>query len=979
MASAQPIFPANPQRKSSSAPRGRAALCAVVVLLLVLAMSGILTAPDAARAAQTQSLESAASGLGSGPESKSETPTPNESASSSQQPEGGLTDNGGEESAPVPSETTTPEPTESQAPPRVDRQALIACTPGNVYSVSSPGQLQHISWSGTGTASVTNLGAPPAGGVTQMNGVGVSSGGTVYAYDRTSTTRTANIYAFNNATDTWGRIGNSYDTSLAANGSYNGQLTAGAVDLSNGNYFFGGYTADARQFKLWRFTPSTGAFSYLGFVDTSVGAATSNGDIAFDAQGNLFIARGIGTSTTIYSVTNDTLAAANGGQIAAAGSRSVTTLSGINGIAFDAQGRAYLGGGTTVTAFDMPNFTNPRTVTSSAPTTDLASCSSPATITLEKDVKNRVSSGDQFVLSLNSGSNLLGTATTTGSSNGVQSQRVGPLPVARGTSISISEAASGTTDLARYASSYSCTADGAPINISGAGTSRTFTIPATGNEIICQFVNSPLTANVTVNKQTQNADGSNQQNASGWTVGARATATSGTVSQAPTANTQQTGTDGNAKWSLNFNDPTARANLAVLEQQQSGFEFVSGSCKITRLDGTSTTVTLNSASEQTLSSAIQPGDQVDCGYVNKKRSADVTVNKTWNVNGQAYPNGNQPDGISAGLILDPEGSPSGSPSFGQRRTGFAVGDSVRIGETTTIDQQKFPGCTLKSKTISGPGITGSVPLTDDFSTQLPNASNTYSVTNTVECQSLTIVKNVDNDNGGTLAAADWNQKLFATPSGETRLTFNSGEKKFVPTGSFVISEDSQVGYTQRSIACTGGTYNDSTKTVAIAAGQNAVCTVTNEDSPGTVSWKKTNASGDALDDSEWVIRDDDGTEIALDDCVAASADVCTGRDRDPAAGAFRVEGLDWGGYTLVETRAPAGYVLDETEHDFTISRERLDHQFDAPFVNEQADSPQLPLTGGTGTIGFVIAGAAMLLGCVAGAYWLNRRRRHGRS
>ncbi len=61
---------------------------------------------------------------------------------------------------------------------------------------------------------------------------------------------------------------------------------------------------------------------------------------------------------------------------------------------------------------------------------------------------------------------------------------------------------------------------------------------------------------------------------------------------------------------------------------------------------------------------------------------------------------------------------------------------------------------------------------------------------------------------------------------------------------------------------------------------------------------------------------------------------------EPKAGQFRVEDLKWGDYTLVETKAPAGYELDETERPFTISRDRLDFAFEEPIVNKQAESPQ---------------------------------------
>lgn len=44
------------------------------------------------------------------------------------------------------------------------------------------------------------------------------------------------------------------------------------------------------------------------------------------------------------------------------------------------------------------------------------------------------------------------------------------------------------------------------------------------------------------------------------------------------------------------------------------------------------------------------------------------------------------------------------------------------------------------------------------------------------------------------------------------------------------------------------------------------------------------------------------------DCVAASADDCTGLDTDPAEGEFTVTGLPFGEYTLTEVTAPVGYL-----------------------------------------------------------------------
>ncbi|GAA1628952.1 hypothetical protein GCM10009700_15800 [Brevibacterium sanguinis] len=977
MASNKPIFPVASRRLRTMAAPARVILAMLAVLIALAVMGGVVTAPTAAHAANT------GSSLGSGPSSsapKTEDSEPKDSGMSS---EPGL---GEQEPTPSKSESVDTDPgsdgTEPTQMPRVDAQAVIACAPGNVYSVNRGGELSHIASNGN----VTRVGGPSSGTTfTQLNGVGISSGGTgIYAFDRTSNTVAA-FQKFDLTNDVWRPFGQSFNAASSP-GNFAGSLVAGAVDLKTGNYFFGGYEQNAQVFKLWRLNTTNGAVTYLGAVSTPGAGTGANGDIAFDSSGNLYILRNENRNATtvetkIFSVKDDALAAANGTSLAASASASLSTVAGVNGVAFDANGKAYVGAGNNVTTYDTPAWTAAGTLTTQLPgTTDLASCSSPASITLEKDVKNRVNSGDQFNLRLDQGTTNLGTATTTGSARGVQSERVGPLPAARNSTIRFSETGSGSADLSRYSSTYQCFSDGREISgASGTGTSGTITIPATGNEIVCRISNTPLTANVTINKKTQNASGGNEQNAQGWTVGSRAIATTGSVTQAPTGTTQTTDASGNARWTLTFGSAASRANIAISETQQGNYRFVSGTCRITRLDGSTQTTTLTNENAQNLGSIVQPGDDVQCNYVNRIKDATVKVDKSWNINGQTYANGSQPEGISAKLLLDPAGQPASDPAFGQTRTGFGFGDSVKIGETTTIDAARFPGCALKSKTISGTGITGTVPLTDNFSTTLAAAANSYTVTNTVECQTLTIVKDVKNDNGGTLTSADWNQNLFASPGSGSRLTYNSGERKFVPTGSYTISETTLAGYDQESIRCTGGTYNDATKTVAIAAGQNATCTVTNNDSGGTVAWEKVNGSGDFLDGSEWTLRGPGGSEVAIQDCVANSVDQCTGRDRNPAAGKFRIEELAWGDYTLVETRSPAGYVLDETEQTFSITRERLDHQFGEPFVNEQAESPTLPLTGGTGTLGYIIGGAVLVLSCAAGAYWLQRRRSQGRS
>jgi len=754
--------------------------------------------------------------------------------------------------------------------------AAIKCTPGTVYSVSSGGQLREVT-----NGTVTDVGTA-ASDVSSFNGLGIGSGGQpIYAYERTNSSQTVTMHRYDPSTGNWTNTGDTYNTTLSANGSYSGALVAGAVNLSNGAYLFGGFqTTDNGQFanprytqvfKIWQYSSSANPkFSYKGFITTYSGASqpgAANGDMAFDAAGNLFVVRGSGTSTTVFSVTAANLGAANGGAIPSSGSTSFPTTDNVNGVAFDASGKAYLGAGTTIESFDMPDWSNKQTVTSSlSGSTDLASCSSPATITLQKVVHGRVNPSDQFTLTLADGGTTLGTATTVGTANGVQDNRVGPQPTARGEVITFREAGAGGANLSNYATTYQCTVDGKAMSpaVSGTGTTGSVTIPDTGEAILCQFTNSPLVAHVNVTKTVVDNAGADPQPGVGWTVGSATTATAGTATQNPTG-AQQTDGTGTASWTITYGTAQSAAEVAVSETQKPGYAFASGQCTVTDNNGTAgAPIPITAASGATVPQVL-PGETLDCSFVNQEQKA-----------------------------------------------------------------------------------------------------------------SLTLVKAVSNTHGGTAVPADF--PLTATPSGGEALSFTSGTTKDVDPGTYAIGETLRPGYTQTSLVCTSGaeTLTVTNGSVDVMNAQDVVCTLTNADTPGSVSWTKVGPDGTTpLGGSEWTLTGPAGaTATTVTDCVAGASTDCTGPDTDPEAGGFSVENLAWGDYTLTESKAPAGYLRSDTTYSFTISGSALTATVNdgAPLVNEQATPPALPLTGGMSTDAFLLAGGGLILVAGAGGYFLSRRR-----
>jgi hypothetical protein len=168
-------------------------------------------------------------------------------------------------------------------------------------------------------------------------------------------------------------------------------------------------------------------------------------------------------------------------------------------------------------------------------------------------------------------------------------------------------------------------------------------------------------------------------------------------------------------------------------------------------------------------------------------------------------------------------------------------------------------------------------------------TKTCTITNDDNSPSLTLVKAVTNDNGGTATPAAWN--LTATgPTGFTGAGPSVSNGASFDAGSYNLSESGgPSGYTASAWVCVGGTQSDD-DTVSVALGQSATCTITNDDNKATPQGATVQS---------WVLHD----EITITGIVSGA------EDEDDADVTFRLyDNADCDG-GLVGTRIDTTVVL----------------------------------------------------------------------
>ncbi|UOW01671.1 LPXTG cell wall anchor domain-containing protein [Agrococcus sp. SCSIO52902] len=392
---------------------------------------------------------------------------------------------------------------------------------------------------------------------------------------------------------------------------------------------------------------------------------------------------------------------------------------------------------------------------------------------------------------------------------------------------------------------WSCTGGAPSASLQGAGSGGATVTLTEGQQVVCTVVNDDIAPRLTLVKEVVNDDGGTRA-ATDWRLSA-------------TGDVTVSGATGSAL----VTDVAVRAGDTVLaEAGPEGYRTDGWRCT----DGDIAGAALH----------LDAGDVAVCTIVNDDIGATLTLEQhvitddggtavagDWSLGAD----GPTPiAGASGALAVT--AAPVSSGVYELRATdgpdGYAAGawacdGGSLVGSTLTLALHEAATCTI---------------VQDDIAPR------------------LTLVKQVVNDDGGTVPAGAWT--LHA--DGPTPIAGAVGDGAVtdapVDAGAYALSEsDGAAGYAAGAWACDGGELDGAT--LALALGEVATCTIVNDDVAPRLTLVKE------------VVHDDGGTEPATAWTLTADGPTpLAGATADPAVTGAAV---DAGVYALAEADGPDGY------------------------------------------------------------------------
>jgi hypothetical protein len=333
--------------------------------------------------------------------------------------------------------------------------------------------------------------------------------------------------------------------------------------------------------------------------------------------------------------------------------------------------------------------------------------------------------------------------------------------------------------------------------------------------------------------------------------------------------------DGTTANTTTFADITTFTTYTVNETPlPTGWSFTSATCTVTAPNGGSQTV-----SGTTATINLKEGENVACTYTNTRQTGHLKLVKdVTNDNGGAA--------VASDFTLSADGP---SPISGK-----GVADSTVYTGTYTLSESGPSGygaSPWSCQTNGGTAVEGASVVVGN------GDSVVCTITNDDQETTLSLLKVVTNDNGGTASATDWALHVV----GPTQFVVTMADEitpvtNTVLPGTYTLSESGGPdGYDPSDWTCTGATVTDG-NTVIVALGTTVSCSITNDDMAPSLTLDKqlvTDNGGNASE-SDWTLTATGPTTLSGSGATGTT-DVVSGADF--AAGT----------YTLGESGGPAGY------------------------------------------------------------------------
>ena len=236
---------------------------------------------------------------------------------------------------------------------------------------------------------------------------------------------------------------------------------------------------------------------------------------------------------------------------------------------------------------------------------------------------------------------------------------------------------------------------------------------------------------------------------------------------------------------------------------------------------------------------LAPLDIGVCTFTNVDNPATLTLVKTVN------------NGTTGGTATPTQWTLSAAgptPITGTSGSTAVTNAPVSAGPYTLSESTGPAGYTAGTWSCTGATVTGStvtVPVGGNVS---------CTIVNTAQQARLTLVKTVTNDNGGTALPTAWTLAAAGPTAGISGATGAAAVTNVaVNPGSYTLSETGPAGYNAGAWSCTAGTLTGSS--LVLALGQNATCTINNNDQAANLTLRKTvtNNNGGTAQATAWTL------------------------------------------------------------------------------------------------------------------------------